>query len=125
MDPIADMFSQIKNAQNIQKETLVISFSKIKMAILSILKEHHQVGDFRLKEKNHEFKKIEIDLLKDKVIDLRRISRPGRRVYTSGANIPWPKRRQAVIIISTSEGVLAGEAARKKGLGGEVIAEVR
>lgn len=135
MDPIADMFSQIKNAQGARKESLVISFSKIKLAILEILKTHRQVADFHTVEKKNLvkgekakeriFKTIEIKILPDNFTDIRRISRPGRRVYASSFNIPRPKRPQAITIVSTSKGVLEGEDARRKGLGGEVIAEVK
>lgn len=135
MDPIAEMFSQIKNAQNARRKQVTIFYSKIKMAILGILKEHHQIADFRLvekksatkKKKSHfkEIKKIEIDLLDKNQIDIKRVSRPGRRVYTSSVNIPWPKKADDLVIISTAEGILEGEKARKIGLGGEVIAEVK
>ena len=125
MDPIAEMFSQIKNAQSVRREKLIISYSKIKLAILEILKLHHQIIDYRLLKKQHdESQKIEINL-KPNLIDIKRISRPGRRVYTSGSSIPRPKRPQSMVIISTSQGVLEGEEARKKGLGGELIAEIR
>ena len=139
MDPIANMFSQIKNAQAAQKERLVIPYAKIKLAILEILKNHRQIADFCVVEKKHFHKKenskakksdliineIEIDLLQDNFSDIRRISRPGRRVYASFTRIPRPKRAQALVIVSTSKGVFEGEEARKKGLGGEIIAEVR
>lgn len=125
MDPIAEMFSQIKNAQGARREKLVISYSKIKLAILTVLKLHHQIANYRLLEKQHDkSKKIEIDL-KQNFIDIRRVSRPGRRVYSSSNNIPQPKRPKSMVIISTSQGVLEGEEARKKGLGGELIAEIR
>lgn len=139
MDPISEMFSQIKNAQGAQKESLVITYSKIKLAILEILKSHHQIADYHLFEKKYnvddskkqtkEVKKIEINLSKDVDedghLDIRRVSRPGRRIYIPFASIPRPKRPKAMVIISTSKGVLDGEEARRKGLGGEVIAEVR
>lgn len=142
MDPIADMLSQIRNAQNAQHLRLVVSHSKIKLAILEILKNHKQIADFRLLEKankkdeddkneknvhntQHSRKKIEIDLLKNIICDFNRISSPGRRVYTNFKNIPRPKRSRAMIIVSTPKGVLEGEEARKQGLGGEIIAEVR
>lgn len=125
MDPIADMFSQIKNAQYAQKESLTVFYSKIKLAILNVLKEHHQIADFRAIENKDSSKKIEIVLLKDVIFDIKKISRPGRRVYTTAVNIPRPKKTRAIVIISTSQGILEGETARKKGLGGEVIAEIK
>lgn len=124
MDPIAEMFSQIKNAQGARHEKMTISYSKIKLAILEILKSHHQIVDFRLIDLPEGRKRIEIDLKQD-LIDIRRISRPGRRVYTTASNIPRPKRPQSMIVISTSKGMFEGEEARKKGLGGELIGEIR
>lgn len=133
MDPIANMLSQIRNAQNAHHEVLEIPYSKIKMAILAILKEHHQIADFHLIEKKipgkkremAKFSKIEINLLKENTIEIKRISKPGRRVYTRATNIPRPKRAKNMVIISTSRGILEGETARKKGLGGELICEVK
>lgn len=137
MDPLALMFAQIQNAQNAGKEHLTIPFSKMKMAILTILKEHHEIADFNLKEikkftkndkeKNSTFTKIEIKLKENSqnLLDFCRLSRPGRRLYASASEIPHRKRPQSLVIVSTSCGVLEGEAARKKGLGGELIVEVR
>ncbi|MFA6493167.1 MAG: 30S ribosomal protein S8 [Patescibacteria group bacterium] len=144
MDPIADMFSQIKNAHGARHESLTISYSKVKLAILEVLKIRRYIVDYRVVEKKQnvsdndnsvkenatkkqatlEWKRIEIDL-SENAIDIRRVSRPGRRVYTTSVNIPRPKRPRAMVIISTSKGVLDGEEARKKGLGGELVAEVR
>lgn len=123
MDPIAEMFSQIKNAQGARHEKMTISFSKLKVAILELLKAHHQIVDFRLIDLPLG-KKIEIDLKQD-LIDIRRISRPGRRVYSAANKIPKPKRPQSMVVVSTSKGIFEGEEARKKGLGGELIAEIR
>lgn len=127
MDPIADMFSQIKNAQSVHKESLVVSFSKIKMAILEILKKSQEIADFRVIDKKgmKNIKEIEINLKKDNLTDIKRISRPSRRVYSSSNEIPRPKRPRSFLIVSTSEGLFEGEEARKKGLGGEIIAEIK
>ncbi|KKQ18208.1 MAG: 30S ribosomal protein S8 [Berkelbacteria bacterium GW2011_GWA1_36_9] len=124
MDPIAEMFSQIKNAQGARHEKMTIFYSKIKLAILEILKSRQRIIDFRVVDLPSGQKKIEIDLNQN-LIDIRRVSRPGRRVYTTAGNIPRPKRPQSMLVISTSKGMFEGEEARKKGLGGELIAEIR
>ena len=129
MDPIAEMFSQIRNAKNSRHESLQIPYSKMKMAILEILKNHHQIADYRIVEKKKDdekpkWKKIEIKL-RENMVDIKRVSRPGRRVYTTSVNIPRPKRPKSLYIISTPLGILEGEEARKKGVGGELVAEVR
>lgn len=123
MDPIAEMFVQIRNAQDIHKKSLVVSFSRHKLAILKVLKENHQIADFREIMEN-KFKNIEIKLISDRLILIRRLSRPGRRIYSASSRIPQPKTPQGLVIVSTSEGIMKGEEARGKGLGGEVIAEV-
>ncbi len=121
VDPIADMFSQIRTARDAGRESLNIQFSKIKLAILDILKNNKKVIDYKkVEDKNS---KIEIKLPASPIY-FNRISRPGRRVYASNGNIPKPKAYQGFIIVSTSEGLMMGEEARKKGLGGEIIAEV-
>lgn len=134
MDPIAEMFAQIRNAQGARHESLVVVYSKIKWAILEILKSRGLIADFRLVEKkNSQFgktkkiaklQKIKIELTRH-FTDIKRVSRPGRRVYTTAANISRRRRPQSLVILSTSCGVLEGEEARKKGVGGEVIAEIR
>lgn len=133
MDPIANMFSQINNAQNARLEKIVIPFSKIKLAILTVIKDRGQIADFEVKEKKvfqdktktRNYSQIEVVLNKNKFFELKRVSRPGRRVYTSSFNIPDSRRTRKIVIISTSKGIFEGEEARKKGLGGEVIAEVK
>ncbi|KKQ74617.1 MAG: 30S ribosomal protein S8 [Berkelbacteria bacterium GW2011_GWB1_38_5] len=124
MDPIAQMFTNILNAKNADQKKLTVQFSKLKMGILSILKEHGYVDDFK-ENKIDKFTYIEIKLRDiNKLNGIRRISRPGRRYYATSSRIPLLKGSRGIIIISTSQGLMNGEDARKKGLGGEVIAEV-
>ena len=75
--------------------------------------------------KNKDIKKIEVNLVKGNYTDVQRVSRPSHRIYATSGNIPRPKRPKSFVIVSTSEGVFEGEVARRKGLGGEVIAEVK
>jgi len=121
LDPIAEMFAQIQNAQMVDKKKLEVPFSKTKMAILAILKSAGKIIDFHERQDKN-FKKITIDLAESKS-SLKRISRPGRRVYADNGNIPVSKSPEGLIIVSTSSGMMTGEEARKKGLGGEIIAE--
>jgi len=123
VDPIAEMFSQIYNAQQSGIEEVTVGYSKIKMAILEILKKAAKVADFR-QISIQSFKTIEIKLALSGKWQARKISKPSRRVYASNCKIPQPKTYQGLVIISTNEGIMVGEEARKKGLGGEIIAEV-
>ena len=152
MDPIADMFSQIKNAQDAGKESLVVPFSKIKMAILEILKNNQYIKNYsringvktkaKIAEGNEpnktiDFEKkppaftaqpalLEIVLNKKEAsyFKIQRVSKPGRRVYAQANNIPKVKSPRGLVIVSTSEGLMIGEDARKKSLGGEVVGEI-
>jgi len=125
MDPIAEMFIQIQNARSVGKPMLEVSFSKMKMAILGILKNNGKILDFRLRDEKN-FKKIMVELIPTALTGglIKRVSRPGRRVYTSNGYLPRPKSPKGLVIVSTSQGMMTGEEARKKGLGGEIIGEV-
>jgi small subunit ribosomal protein S8 len=121
MDPIAEMFLQITNAQMAGKDKLTVPFSKIKMAILAILKGNKKIADF---SQSKEPKDAILIKLSPEAWLAKRISKPGKRVYSSNGHIPRPKTFRSLLIISTPEGVMAGEEARQKGLGGEIIAEI-
>lgn len=123
MDPIADMFSQIYNAQQSGIKKVVVEFSKMKMAILEILKNEGKIADFHKGEEKG-FATIEIKLASAQNWQAKKVSKPGRRVYASNGKIPRAKTYKGLVIVSTSEGIMAGEEARKKGHGGEIIAEV-
>ncbi len=119
-DPIADMFTQIQNAQKARKSTVIIPFSKVKMAILNILKNSDKITNFHQVKENN---RIELGLGHGDTY-IKRISRPGRRVYASNGRMPQPRSPKGLIIVSTSEGMMTGQDALKKGLGGEIIGEV-
>ena len=123
MDPIANMFSQILNAQKSAKKELVISYSQVRAAILTILKTNHYIDDFK-EQKADKFIQIQIILNNRGLGQIRRISRPGRRFYSASKQIPRPKGARGMVIVSTSKGLMNGEEARRRGLGGEIMAEI-
>lgn len=123
MDPIANMFSQIKNAQQAKRGVVEVPYSKIKMAVLDVLKKNQRLKGFQETMKN-KTKKIEI-ILSEGTLDIQRVSRPGRRVYVGSSRIPKVKTFKGLFILSTPNGLMVGEEARKNGLGGEIIAEVK
>lgn len=123
MDPIANMFSQILNAQKSAKKELVISYSQVRAAILAILKTNHYIDDFK-EQKSDKFIQIQIILNNRGLGQIRRISRPGRRFYSTSKQIPRPKGARGMVIVSTSKGLMNGEEARNRGLGGEIMAEI-
>lgn len=121
-DTISDLLVRISNAQAAGKETVFIPYSKVKENILNVLKQEGYVADFVA---DKESKGINVDLLVNaKPFEkIKRVSRPGRRVYVKSKDIPRPKG-YGTVIISTPKGVLSGNSARKSGLGGEIICEV-
>ena len=131
MYPIADMLISIKNAQNANKERLLVPFSRSKLEIARILKESGFVSDMERKKKK--VKKTEQNFLEIKINQkeqphsisgIKLISKPSRRVYTPKKEIKPVMSGHGVAIISTSKGIMSGEEARKQNLGGELMAEI-
>ena len=124
-DPIADMLTRIRNANNGAKDSVEMPASKMKMEIARLLKEEGYITDYALL-RGESYDNIVVDLKygKDrrKVISgLRRISKPGRRVYARKDAIPKVLGGLGTAILSTSSGLMTGRDAEKKGVGGEVI----
>ena len=127
MDPISEMLTSIRNAQAVSKETISIPFSNLKFEIAKILKREGFVEN--VEKKGRKMKKnIEITLKYDQkkpaISGLKRISKPGQRIYLSWKKIKPVKSGYGIAIISTSKGLMTNKEARKQKLGGEVIAEI-
>lgn len=123
VDPISDMLTRIRNAYAVNKEEVILPSSKLKASVLAILKENGYVDDF--KEENG---KIAITLKyeneKPVVHKIERVSKPGRRIYVKKDEIPRVLSGQGIAVVSTSQGVMTGEEAKSKALGGELICKV-
>jgi len=127
MDPIGDMLTAIRNAQSAKRDLAKVSFSRIKFDIASRLLESGYLAS--VDKKGRKFKKnLELGLRyvdgKGAVSGLKRISKPGRRVYKSKDELPLIKQGYGMRILSTSKGVLTDAEARKASVGGEVLLEV-
>ncbi|MDY3983249.1 MAG: 30S ribosomal protein S8 [Veillonellaceae bacterium] len=127
-DPIADMLTRIRNANAALHETVEIPASKIKAAVLTILKEEGFIKNIESVE-NGKLVTLKVTLKYgangEKVITgIKRISKPGLRIYAKKEELPRVLGGLGVAIISTSKGVMSDKKARKEGLGGEVIAYV-
>ena len=128
-DPIADMLTRIRNANTAKHDTVDVPSSKMKLAIANILLDEGYIEKYDIVE-DGVFKTIHITLKygadkNEKVITgLRRISKPGLRVYSKREDIPKVLNGLGIAIISTSEGLLTDKEARQKNVGGEVIAYV-
>ena len=128
-DPIADMLTRIRNGLKAEHETVVIPASKIKIEIARILKQEGYINGYSVEGENAKDKMITVELKygpdKEKVITgLKRISKPGLRVYAKGDNVPRVLNGLGIAIISTSKGLMTDRDARKQNLGGEVVAYV-
>ena len=125
-DPIADMLTRIRNANSAYHEKVEMPASTVKAAVLNILKEEGFIKNF---ESVNEGKTLKVSLKygsnKEKVISgIKRISKPGLRVYAKKEELPRVLGGLGIAVISTSQGVMSDKTARKLGLGGEVIAYV-
>lgn len=127
-DPIADMLTRIRNALQQKHETVSMPVSKEKKAIAEILKEEGYITDYKVDgEGVHKNLTITLKYTEDnkKIISgLRRISKPGLRVYAQVENLPRVLNGLGIAIISTSNGMMTDKNARKNHLGGEVIAYI-
>ncbi|HZT13553.1 MAG TPA: 30S ribosomal protein S8 [Candidatus Baltobacteraceae bacterium] len=127
-DPIADLLTRIRNANTANHEVVDIPASRTKQAVAQILKDEGFIKDFeRLNEGPQGRLRITLKYgpNKEKVITgLRRISRPGLRVYTNKTEIPRVLGGLGLVIMSTSKGIMSGKRAKKEGCGGEVLAYV-
>ena len=127
-DPIADMLTRIRNANQMRYVEVEVPASKIKMEIARILKEEGFISDYSVK-KNDVQNMIVLDLKygknKERVITgLKRISKPGLRVYVKATEVPKVLNGLGIAIVSTSQGVMTDKQARKASLGGEVLAYI-
>ena len=128
LDPIADMLTRIRNANSNKHDTVVIPQSKTKLAIAEILKSEGFIVDYTTAD-SEQGKMIEVTLKYgpngEKVIQgLKRISKPGLRIYSNAEQLPQVLNGLGIAIISTSKGIVTDKNARKLNVGGEVLAYV-
>ena len=131
-DPIADMFSAIKNAQLVRKDYVDVPSSKLKERILDLLKREGYIKDWERFDgpehrKGTQYKlRIWLKYLgpistKPAIRNIVKVSKPGRRIYVPARLVPYVKRGLGVAIMSTDKGIITDKEARKLGVGGEVI----
>jgi len=128
-DPIADMLARIKNAYTANMDTVLIPFSKFKADIANILDEEGYIRSHEIKKDEGIQGVIKVHLKYNKngncaISGLKRISKPGLRVYAEKDKIPKVMGGLGVVMVSTSKGVLTGSKAKESGIGGEVICSV-
>ena len=127
-DPIADLLTRIRNAQQAGHSSVVIPASRMKESILSILREEGYIANFaRVERTPQDELSVELKYSREgrgAITGMVRQSKPGRRVYVGRTDIPRVKHGLGVAIVSTSNGVLADHVARKRRVGGELLLTV-
>ena len=127
-DPISDMLTRIRNAGMARKAEVLMPSTKVLVAIAHVLKAEGYIDDFQVIEK-HPQNSINITLRygadkRHSIREIKRISKPGLRIYAGKEAIPRVKSGLGIAIVSTPEGVLTGYEARRRGIGGEVLCTV-
>ena len=130
-DPIADLLTRIRNAILVGHASVSMPHSHIKVAVAEILKQEGYIEDVTIGDETP-FKLIHIKLKywgkrrerRPVITGLKRISKPGRRVYVNSDQIPWVMSGMGISILTTPKGVMTGQSARRQGIGGEVICYV-
>jgi small subunit ribosomal protein S8 len=130
-DPIADMLTRVRNALIVGHPGVRVPSSKIKVAIVKILKDEGFVEDYYVTNEGPRSQLvIRLKYVGERkrrhavITGLERVSKPGRRVYTRTSEIPWVRSGMGIAILSTPKGVLTGQQARRLGVGGEVLCYV-
>ena len=123
-DPIADLLTRIRNAVRARQAKTVVPYSKIKVAILEVMKKKNFINDYKV-VKNGNFDEIEV-MFNSKLneLSLKRISKPGKRIYVKKGAIKPVIHGYGIAIFSTPRGIMTGEEAVKTGVGGEYLCEV-
>jgi len=127
-DQIGDMLTRIRNAAMVRHDTVEMPASKLKVAVLKILKEEGFISDYEvIKGKPERLIRVRMkygDKNQSMISGIERVSKPGLRVYIGQREIPRVAGGMGIAIVSTSRGVMTDRAARKEGVGGEVLAFV-
>ena len=127
-DPLADLFSRIRNAQQRKKKIVTSPVSKMRENILEVLKNEGYIRGYARTKHSTGKEELDIELKYDDsgpvISNITRISKPGRRVYSGVERIPFIHNGLGISIISTSQGVMSDSDAREKKIGGEIICKV-
>ena len=126
-DQIADLLTRIRNAISVGKNEITVPTSRLKVAVVEVLKKAGYIADFSVKSaKPRDFLVVTIaaEGTAPRINEIEKISKPGRRIYTAADDIPTIKSGRGMILISTSKGVMSGQEAKKLRLGGEILVRV-
>jgi small subunit ribosomal protein S8 len=131
MDPIADMLTRVRNAIGREHESVSIPHSTIKEALAQVLKDEGYIEEFQvMSDGPRPAIRIKLKYVGDRrhrrpvITGIERVSKPGRRVYVGKKDIPWVLSGMGTAILTTPQGVMTGDKARRLGVGGEVLCKV-
>jgi len=123
-DPIADLLTRMRNAQMAGKNATHAPYSKMKEAVCKVLKANKFIADYSV-EKNGNFQELTVTFdVTYPALELKRVSKPGQRIYIGKNELPRVKNGMGIGVISTPQGVMCTKSAKKKGLGGELLCTV-
>lgn len=123
-DPISDLLTRIRNGYMSHKNVVVVPYSGTKMSVLEVMKKRKFINGYK-ETTNNKFKEIEVELNQDLTeITLKRVSKPGQRIYLKAGALKKVNGGLGVSIVSTSKGVMSGEEAKQQNMGGEVMCEI-
>jgi small subunit ribosomal protein S8 len=122
-DPIADMFTRVRNGQQAKKVSVSMTSSKLKIAVAKLLKEEGYITDYAVAGDVKPELSVELKYFEGKAVieSLQRVSRPGLRIYKKRGDLPKVMGGLGIAIVSTSKGLMTDRAARGAGIGGEII----
>ena len=125
-DPLADMLTRIRNAQQAEKPVVSMPSSKLKVAVAGVLKNEGYISSYQITSDAKPLLSIELKYFEGRPVieDIKRVSRPGLRQYKSVDQLPKVRGGLGVSIVSTNKGVMTDRAARAAGVGGEVLCTV-
>lgn len=127
-DPIADMLTRIRNAISVRKNVVTMPHSNLKESIAKVLKAQNFIDDVTVEKTAEGYKALVVTINSEnsnaRITEIERLSKPGRRWYSSADEIPVVKRGRGIVVVSTSKGLMTGKEAKKQRLGGELICKV-
>jgi small subunit ribosomal protein S8 len=122
-DPISDMFTRIRNGQTAKKVSVTMPTSKLKVAVAKVLKDEGFITEFSVNNEVKAELTVELKYFEGKAVieTIKRVSRPGLRIYKKRGDLPQVMGGLGIAIVSTSQGLMTDRAARSAGIGGEII----
>lgn len=125
-DPVSDMLTRIRNAQQVKYPSVSMPSSKLKVALAAVLRDEGYIGAFSVSEGPKPALSIDLKYYEGRAVidEIKRVSRPGLRIYRDKTDLPTVQGGMGIAVISTCKGVMTDRAARKAGVGGEVLCTV-